>query len=214
MDEGDFDLDWDEASKALTRTGRSSRRCCRPDGEKRPATRARSFARADSTSPPRCCGCCSFIWPTAVRCARRRCEPVQAGWPRYPTWRCSEVARLCGLVSSGWLARWPRLALPLTAQALLPGRRVRLVDGSSVCEPGATGSTWRLHYASNLHTLSCDEVHVSEADVGESLTLLRHPSRRRDHGRSRLCQAAQSALRSAAQGRCRAARQPEQPSPG
>jgi Transposase DDE domain len=63
------------------------------------------------------------------------------------------------------------MALPLAAQALLPGRRVRLIDGSSVCEPGATGSTWRLHYALNLHTLSCDEVHVSEASVGESLTL-------------------------------------------
>lgn len=63
------------------------------------------------------------------------------------------------------------MALPLAAQTLLAGRRVRLVDGSSVCEPGATGSTWRLHYALNLHTLSCDEVHVSEASVGESLTL-------------------------------------------
>lgn len=63
------------------------------------------------------------------------------------------------------------MALPLATQELLPGRRVRLVDGSSVCEPGATGSTWRLHYALNLHTLSCDEVHVSEANVGESLTL-------------------------------------------
>lgn len=62
------------------------------------------------------------------------------------------------------------MAIPLTAQ-LLPGRRVRLIDGSTVCEPGATGSTWRLHYALNLHTLSCDEVHVSEASVGESLVL-------------------------------------------
>jgi hypothetical protein len=62
------------------------------------------------------------------------------------------------------------MALPLGSAALLPGRRVRLVDGSSVCEPGATGSTWRLHYALNLHTLSCDEVHVTDAGVGESLT--------------------------------------------
>jgi len=71
-----------------------------------------------------------------------------------------------------WMAREiaAGMALPLAAQALLPGRRVRLIDGSSVCEPGATGSTWRLHYALNLHTLSCDEVHVTEADVGESLT--------------------------------------------
>jgi len=48
---------------------------------------------------------------------------------------------------------------------------VRLIDGSAVCEPGATGSTWRLHYALNLQTLSCDEVHVTEASVGERLEL-------------------------------------------
>ena len=71
-----------------------------------------------------------------------------------------------------WMTREMALgmALPLSAHTLLPGRRVRLVDGSSVCEPGATGSTWRLHYALNLHTLSCDEVHVSDASVGEGLT--------------------------------------------
>ena len=63
------------------------------------------------------------------------------------------------------------MALAQPGQAMLADRRVRLVDGSSVCEPGATGSTWRLHYALNLRTLSCDEVHVSAASVGESLTM-------------------------------------------
>ena len=63
-----------------------------------------------------------------------------------------------------------RSGLAPAGDALLPGRRVRLVDGSAVCEPGATGSTWRLHYALNLHTLSCDEVHLTDAGVGESLT--------------------------------------------
>ena len=88
----------------------------------------------------------------------------------------SDVALLKRLRGCGawfeWMAREMAvgMSLPLATQTLLPGRRVRLVDGSSVCEPGATGSTWRLHYALNLHTLSCDEVHVTEADVGESLT--------------------------------------------
>ena len=88
----------------------------------------------------------------------------------------SDVALLKRLRGCGawfeWMARELAggMALPSAGDALLPGRRVRLVDGSSVCEPGATGSTWRLHYALNLHTLSCDEVHVSEAGVGESLT--------------------------------------------
>jgi GNAT superfamily N-acetyltransferase len=55
-------------------------------------------------------------------------------------------------------------------QLPLKARRIRLVDGSTVSEPGATGSTWRLHYALNLQTLSCDEVHVTDASEGESLT--------------------------------------------
>ena len=62
------------------------------------------------------------------------------------------------------------VTMPLSEQALLPGRRVRLIDGSTVSEPGASGATWRLHYALNLHTLSCDEVHVTDASEGESLT--------------------------------------------
>ena len=88
----------------------------------------------------------------------------------------SDVALLKRLRRCGawfeWMAREMAggMALPLAEDTLLPGRRVRLVDGSSVCEPGATGSTWRLHYALNLHTLSCEEVYVTEATVGESLT--------------------------------------------
>jgi hypothetical protein len=56
---------------------------------------------------------------------------------------------------------------------LLPGRNLRLVDGSSVSEPGATGSTWRIHYAFALPSLRCDEVYVTDTKVGESLTRFR-----------------------------------------
>jgi hypothetical protein len=56
------------------------------------------------------------------------------------------------------------------AGLILPGRRLRLVDGSIVCEPGATGSTWRVHYSLDLASLRCDEVHVTGIDEGESLT--------------------------------------------
>ncbi len=88
----------------------------------------------------------------------------------------SDVALLKRLRGCGawfeWMAREMSggMALSATSDALLPGRRVRLIDGSTVCEPGATGSTWRLHYSLNLHTLGCDEVHVSDVGVGESLT--------------------------------------------
>jgi hypothetical protein len=89
----------------------------------------------------------------------------------------SDVALLKRLRKCGpwfeWMVREmaKEMAVPLGADGLLPGRRVRLIDGSSFCEPGATGSTWRLHYALNLGTLSCEEVHVTEASVAESLAL-------------------------------------------
>lgn len=89
----------------------------------------------------------------------------------------SDVALLKRLRSCGawfeWMVREmsAQMAMPLGPGAPFAGRRVRLIDGTSVCEPGATGSTWRLHYALNLSTLSCEEVHVTQASVAESLTL-------------------------------------------
>lgn len=88
----------------------------------------------------------------------------------------SDVALFKRLRSCGDWFQWmtqemaASMALPQASQAMLPGRRVRLIDGSTVSEPGATGSTWRLHYSLNLHTLGCDEVHVTDASEGESLT--------------------------------------------
>jgi DDE family transposase len=88
----------------------------------------------------------------------------------------SDVALLKRLRACGPWFRWmtqqlnAKMGVPLGDEALLPGRRVRLVDGTTVSEPGATGSTWRLHYALNLQTLACEEVHVSGANEGESLT--------------------------------------------
>src|SRR5204863_9313684 len=90
-----------------------------------------------------------------------------------PVWVGALLKRLG--VSGEWF-RWvgeelmrrgmtPRPVRPL----LDAGRGVRIVDGSTVSEPGATGSTWRLHYAVGLPSLACDEVHVTDTAVGESL---------------------------------------------
>jgi hypothetical protein len=88
----------------------------------------------------------------------------------------SDVALLKRLKVSGEWFRWMGEALMerwVTPKAVRPlleeGLRVRIVDGSTVSEPGATGSTWRLHYATRLPSLACDEVHVSDLTVGESL---------------------------------------------
>lgn len=47
--------------------------------------------------------------------------------------------------------------------------RVRIVDGTTVQEPGATGTTWKIHYSINLNPLRCDEVLVSSPKTGEGL---------------------------------------------
>lgn len=46
--------------------------------------------------------------------------------------------------------------------------RIRLIDGTTVQEPGSTGSTWRIHYSILLPSLQCNEVQVTSPQVGES----------------------------------------------
>jgi len=66
-------------------------------------------------------------------------------------------------VMRGWVERLPK--------ELLPGPyRLRLVDATAICEPGSTGSDWRIHYAVELGTLQCDFVEVTSVDEGETLT--------------------------------------------
>lgn len=91
--------------------------------------------------------------------------------------KVSDVALLKRLKVSGEWFRWMgeglmrRWMRPPAAQALFAGGlRIRVVDGSTVSEPGATGSTWRLHYSAQLPSLACDEVHVTDTAVGESLS--------------------------------------------
>lgn len=57
-------------------------------------------------------------------------------------------------------------APPVTAFA---GRRVRVIDGTIVNEPGVTGSSWRIHYAIGLPGLACEEVWVTTRQDGETL---------------------------------------------
>lgn len=87
----------------------------------------------------------------------------------------SDVALLNRLRGCGEWFRWmgEQISRHLSSDSVevIPGRRVRLVDATIVCEPGATGSTWRLHYLIDLSTLACEQVEVTSPEVGESLTL-------------------------------------------
>ena len=42
------------------------------------------------------------------------------------------------------------------------GRRLRVVDATAVQEPGATGTSWRVHYSLSLPTLMCDFFEVTD----------------------------------------------------
>lgn len=91
----------------------------------------------------------------------------------------SDVALLKRLKSCGpwfeWIAQGmrdaPELsgATPSPLSELLGGRKLRVVDGSVVSEPGVTGSKWRLHYSISLPQLQCQEVHLGPSDDGETL---------------------------------------------
>jgi hypothetical protein len=90
----------------------------------------------------------------------------------------SDVALLKRLRACGdwfeWLAQAlresPELRDIRPPQAgLLGGRTLKLVDGTIVSEPGATGSQWRLHYCISLPRLHCEEVILGSSDDGETL---------------------------------------------
>lgn len=51
------------------------------------------------------------------------------------------------------------------------GLRVRLIDGTTVSEPGKTGSDWRIHYSLQLKPLVCDYFKLTDNHVGETFKL-------------------------------------------
>jgi hypothetical protein len=89
--------------------------------------------------------------------------------------RITDVALLKRLrAASEWL-RW--MAVQMLARHgcgverpdWLAGLRVRSVDATVICEPGSTGTDWRLHYSLELFALKCDHFRLTQPDEGESL---------------------------------------------
>jgi len=66
-----------------------------------------------------------------------------------------------------WLAEQARGNHPLAAES--QGRPVRLVDATTVSEPGSTGTDWRVHYVVNLANLQCDFFELTDVKGGETL---------------------------------------------
>jgi Transposase DDE domain len=94
----------------------------------------------------------------------------------------SDVALLKRLKASGEWFRWMTVGVMKgwieQQPAVIFGEelRIRVIDGSTIQEPGSTGSTWRIHYSIGLPSLQCDEVYVTSPEIGESFQQFRvHP---------------------------------------
>lgn len=170
MDTGnDFDTDWNERFEGLSEGWEVIERVL-PDGWQEAARltgalrRTRGFKDAASLLRVMLIhlvdGC--SLRETAVR--------AQAGGLA----DVSDVALLGRLRGCGewfrWMVEQMSRRLSTTTLDVLAGKRVRLVDASVVCEPGATGSTWRIHYMIDLSTLACEQLLVTLPDEGETLT--------------------------------------------
>lgn len=75
---------------------------------------------------------------------------------------CEWLSWLCSGVMATWVQEQPKSVFRLK-------RRLIVVDGSMIKEPGPTGSSWRLHYAIDLADLRCVEAHVTDRRTAESL---------------------------------------------
>lgn len=75
-----------------------------------------------------------------------------------------------------WMGEQMRASLGFTVPAV--AQRVIAVDATAICEPGSTGTDWRIHYAVNLTNLQCDFFLLTDVKGGE--TWRRFPVRKGD----------------------------------
>jgi len=73
--------------------------------------------------------------------------------------------------SPGWLAEIAAALLAPSAARLAnrPPRRIRLLDATTLCQPAATGASWRLHVAFDLVAGRVEQLTVSDGRGGERL---------------------------------------------
>jgi hypothetical protein len=86
----------------------------------------------------------------------------------------SDVALLKRLKASGEWFRWMAEQVMKKWIEKQPsvisrkGLNIRIIDGSTIQEPGSTGTTWRIHYSICFPSLHCDEVYITSPKTGES----------------------------------------------
>jgi hypothetical protein len=85
----------------------------------------------------------------------------------------SDVALLKRLRSAQEWLRWIAHNLrpePESPDAFLEGYRVKIVDATAVQEPGATGTSWRVHYVMRLENLTCEHFELTDVRGAEMLS--------------------------------------------
>src|SRR6266700_948266 len=103
---------------------------------------------------------------------RETCAWAQAGGLASLT-RPSLLERLCK--AAPWLG--DILAALIAEQTKVPARRwagyrLRALDGTSICEPGADRTTWRLHVGYDLATGQVDQLELTDVHGAENLQRL------------------------------------------
>jgi hypothetical protein len=81
----------------------------------------------------------------------KRLQRAEPWLEQITAWLLEQQRRLLGEVS------WPK------------GWRIRAIDASDICEPGSTGTDWRLHYSIRLPEMTCDHFELTDAKGGEKL---------------------------------------------
>jgi len=94
--------------------------------------------------------------------------------------RLQDLAKISGVAlfkrlrrAEGWLrvlARrmFERSRFACPGLRVPKGRRLRAVDATTIQEPGATGTDWRVHYSISLPRMRCDFYEVTDNKGGES----------------------------------------------
>src|SRR5262245_8013277 len=110
--------------------------------------------------------------------ARRLFGPKRETWLTCRTWRCSSA---CGVPRGSWpncsptklaeRTQWPSLR-DGTEATRGRRRRVRLVDATCVCRPGASDTDGRIHLGFDLAALCIDRAELTDASGGETLVRL------------------------------------------
>lgn len=78
--------------------------------------------------------------------------------------RLEKAADWLGDIVSALLADQPRVT-----GGRWPGYRLRAIDGTSICAPGADQTTWRLHIGYNLAAERVDQIELTDGSGAESL---------------------------------------------